>query len=94
MIKFEVGKVVYTCGIANLLENEKIERQEILGCLYRHATGDWGNLCEEDKQANEDALKHGDRILSSYEIGKDKTKIWIITEWDRSYTTILLPEEY
>ncbi len=61
--------------------------------LLRHLTGDWGELCEEDKQANEAALKYHLRILSAYHL-TDGTKIWLITEWDRSVTTILLPEEY
>ena len=61
--------------------------------LARHAKGDWGELDEEDRQANDDALIDGSRILSSYRL-KNGTKIWIITEWDRSATTCLLPDEY
>ncbi len=61
--------------------------------LFKHLTGDWGDLCEEDKQANEAALKYHLRLLSAYHLS-DGTKIWLITEWDRSVTTILLPEEY
>lgn len=51
-------------------------------------------MCEEDKQMNDWSLANEGRLLSAYEIGEDKIKIWIITEWDRSATTILLPEEY
>lgn len=62
--------------------------------LARHARGDWGDLCEEDKGANDTAYRCGEgRILSSYKT-KTGEKIWIITEADRSATTILLPEEY
>lgn len=94
MKKFELGAVVNTVGISNLVRDGKTTIRELTDCLERHISGDWGNLCEEDKQANDDAVKNGDRILSAYEVGEDKTNIWIITEWDRSYTTILLPEEY
>jgi len=60
--------------------------------LKRHANGDWGHLCQEDKEENELSLREGFRILSAYE--HDGEKIWIITEADRSATTILFPEEY
>jgi hypothetical protein len=60
--------------------------------LARHATGDWGELCAFDRRQNEIALRDGYRILSSYEISAGR--VWIITEADRSVTTILLPEEY
>jgi hypothetical protein len=61
--------------------------------LTRHANGDWGELSETDRQANEHAVKHGLRVLSSYRL-RTGEKIWIVTECDRSMTTILLPEEY
>ena len=60
--------------------------------LRRHVSGDWGQVCEEDGQTNEEAVKHGFRIMSVYHIGKHI--IWVITEADRSVTTLLLPEEY
>jgi hypothetical protein len=60
--------------------------------LVRHATGDWGELCAFDRRQNEMALREGLRILSSYDVPAGR--IWIITEADRSVTTILLPEEY
>lgn len=62
-------------------------------CLYRHVTGDWGEVCEEDKEENALSLEQGFRLLSAYTF-TDGTKIWIITESDRSATTILLPQEY
>jgi hypothetical protein len=61
--------------------------------LLRHRHGDWGDLDPEDRRANERALRLGDRLLSSYRTRLD-AKLWIITEWDRSATTLLLPEEY
>jgi hypothetical protein len=60
--------------------------------LARHATGDWGELCAFDERQNEIALREGLRVLSSYEMTAGR--VWIITEADRSITTILLPEEY
>ena len=60
--------------------------------LARHATGDWGELCAFDRRQNEIALREGSRVLSSYPVGREC--VWVITEADRSVTTILLPEEY
>jgi hypothetical protein len=60
--------------------------------LARHATGDWGELCAFDRRQNEVALREGYRVLSSYPVGEER--VWLITEADRSVTTILLPEEY
>ena len=84
-----LGKVVATPGALQLL----IEAGEHpFDYLARHATGDWGDLCEDDRRENELSLEHGWRIVSSYTVGKKC--IWVITEADRSVTTILLPEEY
>jgi hypothetical protein len=70
-------------------------------CLARHVGGDWGHVCDEDKASNDAAVLAGDRILSAYPIDPEKpckgygdNCLWIITEWDRSVTTFLLPEEY
>ena len=75
--------------------NELVERGEVspMALLQRHVTGDWGDVPEEDRQSNEQALVHGDRLLSSYRIGESLT-VWIITEADRSATTLLLPDDY
>lgn len=88
--KFELGQVVITPGAqeAVLSTNTIIVRY-----LQRYAGGDWGTVCDEDKQANDYAVANEERILGAYDL-VDGTKIWIITEWDRSVTTILLPEEY
>ena len=95
MKKFELGQVVMTSGIDDLVLNSDAGIvEELAYCLIKHYNCDWGNLCEEDKQLNDSAVVDGGRILSAYEIGENKVKICIITEADRSYTTILLPEEY
>ena len=86
--KFRLGTVVRTEGVSD------IEFSILRIFLARHHAGDWGDLCEEDKEVNEEALKEGQegRLMSVYKHGG--TTIWIITEWDRSVTTILLPSEY
>jgi hypothetical protein len=61
--------------------------------MARHVSGDWGELDDEDKQSNEEALKDGSRLLSAY-LDRNNVKFWIITEADRSATTVLLPEDY
>ena len=88
--KFNLGCVVATPGALCALE-KAIE--SALGFLMRHASGDWGELCEEDKRENDFALDKQLRLFSAYHL-RNGTKIWIITEADRSVTTILLPEEY
>lgn len=87
---FSLGQVVATPGALSALEATGESASQF---LVKHALGDWGDLCQEDKESNEEALKEGLRLLSAYRLG-DGTKIWIITEWDRSVTTVLLPEEY
>ena len=84
-----LGRIVATPGALQLLQETG---EEPLYYLARHCTGDWGDLDNYDNKENELALKHGWRIVSSYPVG-EKT-VWIITEADRSVTTILLPEEY
>jgi hypothetical protein len=84
-----LGRVVATPGALNLLSEAG---EDPFSYLARHATGDWGELCAFDRRQNEVALRNGYRVLSSYPVGEGC--IWIITEADRSVTTILLPEEY
>lgn len=67
-------------------------RDWIDSCLERHFHKDWGDLCDEDKKTNDDAVENGGRVLSCYTLRGDK--MWVITEADRSQTTCLLPEEY
>lgn len=88
--RFNIGQVVATPGAIDAL---KAAGQSALELLKRHLILDQGELDDEDLQANEDAVANGERILSSYLL-KDGTKIWVITEANRSSTCILLPEEY
>lgn len=90
--KFELGKIFITKEVAEMIKNDPLQAIFIQNSLYRHASGDWGILTEEDKEENENALKNEERIISSYQ--SNQKKIWIITEADRSITTILFPEEY
>ena len=89
MVPLPLGKVVATPGALNLLLEAG---EDPFDSLARHATGDWGELCAFDRRQNERAQRVGERIFSSY--GTPAGKVWIITEADRSITTILLPEEY
>ena len=84
------GQIVATPGALALLEKAQKSPSEF---LLRHFRGDWGDLCQDDKAENELSLKHGFRLLSSYPVTKSET-LWIITEADRSVTTLLLPSEY
>lgn len=95
--KFELGRTVVTRGVHQLM-NEDGDFYTFVMCslLSRHATGDWGDLDPEDAKLNDTALASGeDRIFSVYKRdGIPDGKIWIITEWDRSATTVLFPSEY
>ena len=86
--KFWLGRLVVTSNAEAELNHEDIHNS-----INRHLSGDWGDLCPEDNEANENALLYGGRLFSSYH---DRTgvKFWIITERDRSATTVLLPDEY
>ena len=88
-ICFPLGQVVATPGALELLDRGAQNAAEF---LQRHQSGDWGNVPTEDALENEHAIVNGNRILSSYQL--DDSRLWIITEADRSYTTLLLPEEY
>ena len=87
---FELGRTLTTPGALRAMTEAG---DGPLDFLVRHAHGDWGDVPPEDAQANEDALEHGLRILSSSQTSSGK-RLWVITEADRSATTILLPEEY
>jgi hypothetical protein len=87
---FPLGQVVATPGALAALEQAKQYPEEF---LLRHVSGDWGRLDEHDRQENERALVQGTRLFSAYETSL-KVRIWVITEWDRSVTTLLLPSEY
>jgi hypothetical protein len=98
---FSLGKTYITPGAMDALSDAYGEDSfaASVALLHRHQTGDWGDLCAADKKANAAALRDEARILSAYKLpepqsGDPPQKLWIITEWDRSATTILLPEEY
>ena len=88
---FPAGQVVMTAGVDALVRQGGLNPSQY---LRRHLSGDWGDMSESDRRQNDAALKSGeDRLFSSYEVTPD-LKLWIITEWDRSVTTLLLPDEY
>lgn len=96
VLRFDVGPIVATPGAVDALQRNEMTGIELLS---RHAFGDWGDICEEDKQSNEEAIKTGARLMSAYSL-PDGTKIWVITdaevdkEHHRQATTFLLPDEY
>ena len=93
---FPLGQVVATQSAL-----QACDASHLNSCLFRHSRGDWGNVCTDDFKTNDEAVKAGFRILSAYPIdprkpckGFGENCLWIITEADRSVTTLLLPEEY
>ena len=104
MEKFKTGRTVMTRGFIALYGDPDDFKVQMLASmaaaplLERHKSGDWGNLDRHDSAANDAAILPGqeDRILSSYtvQVGSKQHKVWIITEWHREETTILLPSDY
>jgi hypothetical protein len=88
---FPPGRLVITPGALELLAGAG-EDPAVL--LARHVSGDWGEVPPEDARENELSVREGFRIVSSYPVGSDGARVWLITEADRSSTCILLPEEY
>jgi hypothetical protein len=86
--KFQIGRMVAT---PNALA--QLTQEDILHGLQRHITGDWGDMSEDDHKENELSLQNGSRLLSVYR-AKNGVKFWIITEANRSATTVMLPEDY
>ncbi len=89
-VLFDLGQTVMTIGAKEALEDSN---ELPIKFLSKHQSGDWGIVGKEDKQENEFSLKNGFRLLSAYRTANGE-KLWIITEADRSITTILLPSEY
>ena len=85
---FHLGRLRRTPGAMDALSDV-----DMLRAFARHLNGDWGQVCREDWVKNELSLKEGSRLFSVYDAG-DGTRFWIITEHDRSVTTVLLPDEY
>jgi hypothetical protein len=86
--KFPLGEIVITRNAQQTIPADDVQR-----AVTRHSQADWGDLCDNDRRENELSLKDGYRLLSAYHAA-DGTKFWIITESDRSVTTVLLPEDY
>lgn len=86
--KFPLGRLVCTPGAL-----EEVKNDELATALNRHLAGDWGEVCKEDRAENEFSLENGLRLISIYST-ETGVKFWLITEADRSTTTVLLPEEY
>lgn len=92
--KFELGQIVATRAVANRMERDPVFKKFCETSLQRHTLTDWGDLDLEDVQRNNEALRTGEeRLFSSYIYSGDE-KLWIITEWDRSVTTLLFPSDY
>ncbi|MBV6791560.1 hypothetical protein [Xanthomonas euvesicatoria] len=88
---FPIGALIFSAGIDRLMREGRLDPMPY---FQRHTRGDWGDLDDSDRRQNDAALKSGqDRLFSSYQVAPDLT-LWIITEWDRSVTTLLLPSEY
>jgi hypothetical protein len=85
--RFPLGQIVITANAAQHLDTIAVNE-----ALRRHVSGDWGDIPPEDACENEYSLKHGFRLLSAY--GTGDRRFWLITEADRSATTILMPEDY
>ena len=86
--RLPLGRTVITSAAREVLSDNDIN-----AAMHRHESGDWGDVTDSDRRSNDAAVKHDERILSSYQ-SIDGVKFWIITEWDRSATTVLLPEDY
>ena len=91
-MKFSLGRIVWTRGVNDLVADDIVFAKFVMDSLKRHANCDWGELSQDDKKENDFSVGKELRLLSSYQ--HDGTKIWIITEADRSTTTVLFPEEY
>tara|TARA_Y100000034_G_scaffold125852_2_gene176204 strand:+ start:1291 stop:1563 length:273 start_codon:yes stop_codon:yes gene_type:complete len=90
-MKFDMGTLVVTSGVDGKMQDSDEFAEKVRGAIIRHSTGDWGDLCDEDREENERSLREGDRLMSVY---NTQPVVWVITEWDRSVTTVLFPEEY
>lgn len=90
--KFKLGTLLMTRSVHEKFESDYEFMKFVMDSFAQYRRGDWGKLCKEDKAQNEKALKDGLRLMGSYDNGR--YRIWFITEWDRSSTTILFPDEY
>lgn len=93
--------ITWTPGVEALLQDGHCTADHIAKCVGRHYRGDWGVMCDEDLETNDQAARYGGRILSAYPInlnqpckGFGENTLWVITEADRSVTIVMLPSEY
>jgi hypothetical protein len=93
MKKFNLGQLVMTKGVNDMMTNNEEFASHVRLSIIRHMAGDWGDVSDEDRVENELALQEGDRLFSAY-LKEGQPKLWVITEWDRSVTTALFPDEY
>lgn len=101
-MKFQLGQIVATRAVADRMNEDENFAKLVTDSIYRHGNGDWGVTCKEDCKTNNEALKCGDRVMSAWTIdpsqgeskGYGDNTLWIITEADRSVTTVLYPDEY
>lgn len=95
MNKFEIGQLVATAGVHGKMRDSIPFKNFVERSFERYIQCDWGNMCDEDKELNDEAVKDGDyRIHGAYIDESTSEKIWIITDADRKCTTILFPHEY
>ncbi|PTB18258.1 hypothetical protein C9I57_24060 [Trinickia symbiotica] len=88
---FRLGEIFATPGALALLQQTGTD---VVDLLMRHVKGDWGVVCPQDARSNDRAVETGTRIVSAYELGDRRERLWIVTEADRRMTTLLLPAEY
>ena len=88
---FELGDVIFTEKALELILNRNLEAVAYIGL---HVLGCWDDLPQHERQANHNAIQQGKRIISRYSIPPDNTGLWVVTEWNRTLTSVLLPEEY
>ena len=91
--KFGLGRLFLPRGVNDTVANNSGFAEFVTSSLRWHASGDWGNVCREDRSSNDEALVEGNRLFSVYEEA-GQPKVWVITEADRSSTTVLFPREY
>ena len=102
-MSFSIGRLVQTIGIVQATSKNSKFYLFLMNCITRHKSNDWGDCCEEDWKNNDAAVIVGERILSVYNLPEDfkslgqnsrDNRIWIITEWNRTNSTVLFPSEY
>ena len=98
-VTFGLGNVVATKSVWELIESNETFSLFVTLCMSRYIANDWGEMDKEDLDSNDYAVRNGERLLASYKIPDDieevfEDRLWIITEWDRSTTTLLFPGDY